>query len=580
MHPRPSPPRRDPWLRLTAGLLLLAYGVSLARGLLPWQPPQLFNHYHENLNALRLAKGALWAWLLYGLYLRLEGRWPQTRLRFAQGLALGLAGTVAVVLWEQLAFPGLTDFAAAYRVTGPFSQMHVGGADLDAYLILTLPFLLYLIFTAQGGAIRTAGVLLLATATYAIMVTYARIGQAAYASTLVLGLAALLLAYGRRRQALPLRAGLVAAVLMASALAVAWPVWQGAFSQQRLERAGADLEARLAHWRAVLAMRDADWATAAFGMGLGRYPQTHAWRATGPRAATYQWIREADNGYLRLGGGTPLYVEQIVPVRPGLEYRLALRLRSRQADAVLSLSLCEKWLLTSARCSFSRIPVSEPGRWQEAVLPLVSGQVGDSPWYAPRPVKISLYNSVAGTVVDVDEVSLRGPDGRELVVNGGFQAGMDRWFFSTDVHTPWRVDSLPVHLFFEQGWLGLAAFALFHVLALARAAAATWRGDAWAGALLASLLGLAILGSLTSLVDSPRLLLLILLLVGLAARQGARPRPGAFHRGMVLSPGPRGRNQGLKPRPEGSRTGQGSAPQAPGTHPCRGRASKSCSAWG
>ncbi len=100
------------------------------------------------------------------------------------------------------------------------------------------------------------------------------------------------------------------------------------------------------------------------------------------------------------------------------------------------------------------------------------------------------------------------------------------------------------------------------------------------GALLASLLGLAILGSLTSLVDSPRLLLLILLLVGLAARQGARPRPGAFRRGMVLSPGPRGRNQGLKPRPEGSRTGQGSAPQAPGTHPCRGRASKSCSAWG
>jgi VanZ family protein len=522
LPPLPRRRRADPLLNFALILLGLAYAVGLARGLLPLQVPDAnaWSHYYSDFNALRLAKGALWAFLLYGLLARLRALLPGADDRLALGMALGLAGTVAVVLWERLAFPGLLNFADVYRVTGPFSQMHTGGADLEAYLTLALPFLLYLMFTWRGWLAKTAGSLLLVAATYAMMVSYARIGYAAYAMAMLLTLALLWLARQRRAGGLSVRASVAMLTLAAVAVAVALPIWHGPFAQARLARSGADLDARIQHWQAALAMRDPGWATAAFGMGLGRYPQTHAWRAAGERAATYRLETEGGDRLLRLGAGSPLYVEHFVAVRPGQDYRLSLRLRSAQPAAALNLSLCEKWLLTSARCEFARVAVPTPGAWVPVEVHLHSGEVGNTPWYAPRPVKLSLYNLAVGTVIDVDGLSLRDEGGAELLANGDFSRGMDRWFFSVDNDLPWHIWSLPVHLLFEQGGLGLAAFAFFFALALVRSGRSAWRGDALAGALFASLAGFILLGSLDSLVDSPRMLMLGLLIAWLAARAG------------------------------------------------------------
>ena len=112
------------------------------------------------------------------------------------------------------------------------------------------------------------------------------------------------------------------------------------------------------------------------------------------------------------------------------------------------------------------------------------------------------------------------PDGREQLQKGDFSQGMDRWFFSVDNDKPWHIWSLPVQVLFDQGWLGLVTLALFVALGLWRAACNAWRGDAMAGALLASSAGFLVLGSLDSLVDSPRLLLLFLLLLWMCIRPG------------------------------------------------------------
>jgi VanZ family protein len=514
--------RPDPRLRLTLLLLGLAYAIGLARGLLPLQPldANTWSHYYSDLNALRVAKGALWAFLLMGLFNRLRHALPGTGLRLAQGMALGLAGTVAVVLWERAAFPGLFDFADVYRVTGPFSQMHTGGADLEAYLTLALPFLLYLMFTRRGWLIKAAGGALLLAATYAMMVTFARIGHAAYALTLLLTLSLLLLARLRRAEGPPHRPLIAVLAVGALAAAVAWPIWQGPFTQERLARSGADLQTRLAHWQAALIMRDPDWMTTAFGMGLGRYPQTHAWRSADIRAASHRLEQEGEETFLRLGAGSPLYVEQFVAVEPGQEYRLSLALRSAHEGAALGLSLCEKWLLTSARCEFLRLPVPATGAWTRLDVRIDSGEVGLNPWYAPRPVKLSLYNPVAGTVVDVDRLRLQTADGRDLLENGDFARGLDHWFFTVDNDLPWHIWSLPVTLLFDQGWLGLVAWASFLTLALGRSARAAWQGDPMAAALLAAVMGYLVLGSMDSLVDSPRILLLGLLIAWLAAQPG------------------------------------------------------------
>jgi hypothetical protein len=136
-----------------------------------------------------------------------------------------------------------------------------------------------------------------------------------------------------------------------------------------------------------------------------------------------------------------------------------------------------------------------------------------------RPVKLSLYNSLTGTVVDVDNVILRDMHGNNLVQNSNFSAGMHHWFFSTDNYLPWHVENLYLNVYFEQGWLGLILFLALIGYAITRWLSRVWKQDALSLALLASLAAFLAVGTLNSWADEPRLsfLFYLLLLTGLAA---------------------------------------------------------------
>ncbi len=521
LPPSPRQTKGDKPFCALAALLGLSYAIAAARGLWPWQMPEAdtFSHYYSPYNALRIAKGAIWAFLLYGLLGRMAAAGHDVRRLFAWGLVVGLAGTVAVIVWERLAFPGLFNFTDVYRVTGPFSQMHIGGADIETYLTLSAPFLVVLLFEKHRWTTRLIGTALLVGATYGVMVTFSRIGYAAYAIALALALALATAPAGNLKR-WPSQRGLAAAALAALALAVAFPILKGPFTQARLAQTGGDLGIRLAHWSDALRMRDPGWSTALFGMGLGRYPETHYWRSSENRAATYRLAAEGDNTFLRLGSGSPLYLEQFVAIRPQRGYTLSLNARSAQPGTHITVSLCEKWLLTSARCAFTSSLITGNGRWQPLQVLLSSADVGSGPWYRARPVKLSLFTASAQAVVDVDDLRLRDEAGGDLLRNGDFTQGLDRWFFSVDNDRPWHIWSLPLQVLFDQGWLGVIALALIVALGVWRTAGAAWRGDSMAGALLAASLGFLAISTLDSLVDSPRLLMLFLLLSGLGARTG------------------------------------------------------------
>jgi glycopeptide antibiotics resistance protein len=524
LPPAPRYSKRDLLFLFLAALLGLSYAIGTIRGLLPWQMPEAnaFTNYYSPNNALRIAKGALWAFLFYGLLGRLASAGQDVRRLFAQGMIAGLAGTIAMLAWERFAFPGLFNFTDVYRVTGPFSQMHTGGADIESYLTLSTPFLVVLLFERRNWVTRLAGTALLVGATYGVMVTFSRVGYAAYGVALALALLAATAKSGNRALTLPFKRGMLAFALAALALAVAVPILKGPFTQARMSRAGTDLGIRLAHWSDALQMRDPGWPTTLFGMGLGRYPETHYWRSQESRAATYRLGSETGNTFLRLGTGSPLYLEQFVAIKPQHDYTLSLNARSDQPHTQVTVSICEKWLLTSARCIFKSIDVTGNGRWQPVQAHMQSGEVGSGPWYAGRPVKLSIYNSHAHAVVDVDNVRLQAKDGGDLLVNGDFSRGLDRWFFTVDNDRPWHIWSLPIQVQFDQGWLGGAALTLFVAVGLWRAGRDAWRGDAMAGAMLASSIGFIVIGTLDSLVDSPRLLLLFLLLVWFCGRAGVR----------------------------------------------------------
>jgi hypothetical protein len=408
-------------------------------------------------------------------------------------MVTGLALTVAVIVWERATFGNLFDFTSDYRVTGPFSSMHMGGAYIECFLAIATPFLLLLVVQTQSRASRLAGSLLLLASTYALMVTFSRNGYAAFAVALTIFVLFAVFRAGERQ-----RRGILVAGLTGAMLVVAIPVLLGQFAQDRLATVGKDYAVRQAHWEDALNMRTPGLPTALFGMGLGRYPESHYLLSSeSAHAGTYQLKREAEKTFLRLGAGDPIYVEQVVSIEPRQNYVLKLDLRSSRPDGNLSFSLCEKWMLTSFKCVRRTLAAGNADLgWSRVEVPLTTGSLGDNPWYFSKPVKFALHN----------------PRGENLLLNGDFSDELDHWFFSADSHLQWHAKSLPVAVLFDLGWFGLIGLAVFALLAIRRAAGRAWRGDLYAAAALASFCGFLVVGLFDTLIDAPRFLFLLLLL--------------------------------------------------------------------
>ena len=496
---------------LASGMVALSFSMSAMRGLLPWQTPDAnaFTNYYSPFNALRIGKGALWAFLSYGLLRRFVAAEIDINRPLALGMVSGLTMTVAVILWERLTFVGMFDFAGDYRVTGPFSSMHTGGAYIECFLVIATPFLVLLVLQTRSLAISLGGVTLLLATTYALMVTFSRNGYLAFGVAVSITLFFSLFKSGRWQQH-----GLLVVVLSAAILAVAVPVFIGQFAQERIASVGKDYAVRDAHWKDALNFRKPDGITTLFGMGLGRYPESHYLLSREvSHAGTYQLKSEAGNTFLRLGAGDPIYVEQIVSIEPGQNYMLKFSVRASQPDEKITVSLCEKWLLTSFKC-IKRIVTArnQAGVWSSVETSLATDSLGDTPRFASKPVKFALHNPPDNSLIDISNVRLETEQGTNLLLNGDFSKELDHWFFSADRHLQWHAKSLPVAVLFDQGWFGLIALCLFSILAIKRAAGRAWRGDLHAAAVLAAFSGFLVVGLFDTLIDAPRFLFLFLLL--------------------------------------------------------------------
>jgi hypothetical protein len=250
-------------------------------------------------------------------------------------------------------------------------------------------------------------------------------------------------------------------------------------------------------------------------MGLGRYPETNYWRSTETsRSGTYRLDVEEGNPYLRLGSGNSLYVEQKVTLEPGQHYLLKLDVRAQVAGAQITVPICEKWMLTSFNCLWQTMDVGNAvGRWRSMELPVDAKALSVSPWYSQRPTKLSLYNPTPNSTIDIDNVRLESQSGANLLRNGDFAHGLDHWFFATDGHLQWHIKSLYYGVLFDQGWFGLLSALAMVLLAWVRAATNAIRGDLVAGASLAALSSFLVVGVFDTLLDTPRFVLLLLLLV-------------------------------------------------------------------
>lgn len=509
VQPRPWPHRV---FSVAVTLLWVSWGIAMTRGLWPLLSGEdnLLASSHSPLEAWQVGKGLLWALLLVPLLRRTPAASCEVAQdRFLKGVITGLIVVTWVVLWQRHIFVGLGDFENVFRVTGTFSSMHTGGAYIEAFIAFAFPVLAVSVLIERNRMLKLAGLFTAALTSYAMLVTFSRGGYAA----LIVGL--IVVAWGMLgSRGVELRhQGLAFAGLVAVAIIVAVPVLSGGFAQYRLARAAEDLAFRENHWVRALGLMDGGAATVLTGMGLGQYPTRYLFGVNaGKPPGTFSVLREGDNPYLRLGAGETVFLDQWVRVRPGERYTLSARVRQPQGEGSLTIPLCEKALLYSFACSWYQLDPETPGEgWSTMSVAVETGKLGRGGNWPYRPVKLSLHNSGSHQPIDVDEVSFKAADGRELLANGDFSAGVKRWLFVTDQDLAWHIHQQWVELYFTQGMLGILAM----VMLLFSVARVLWpavrAGNPQATALADALAAFLTVGLLGSTLDTARLSMLFYL---------------------------------------------------------------------
>lgn len=501
--------------RLLLTLFVLSVFISILVGIIPFGnlDHNAFASYYSSYNGLRAAKGFLFVVAFIPLLAHEWNEPARAAHRLTLGMTLGFTMEVLYVIWERITFSGLINFDTDYRITGTFHGMHTGGAYIEGYLVMALPFVVLWAWQRRCLMVTLTTIALYALGAYSVMVTFSRAGQAAFALVTVMLILGFLFFVMRGR--MRFLSSLSAMVLIAGiALVVAWPIFTGKFSQSRFATVERDIATRTDHWSDTLnIIRTKN--TLLFGSGLGTFPSAYFWHSTtSSRPSTYTFADEDGNTFLRLGSGESLYFEQIVAIEPRQQYKLRINLRSQMPEAALTVPLCEKALLYSFECSWSTIRLkTQPGKWAYHEIEMSTNSFNSVNKPFNRPVKLILYNGKPGTTVDIDNVSLIGADGNDLIRNGDFTDGMSHWFFSTDDHLSWHIKNLFLHVFFEQGWFGLFCFMILMGYVLVKLSKRVWQGDPLSTVLSTSLIAFITIGMVDSLIDEPRLAFLFYLLL-------------------------------------------------------------------
>jgi len=533
----------DRLTRTSLLLLTVSWMLALVRGLLDVGalPGHWFEGYEEPLNSLRIAKSFLLVLLLLPLLRRgLQTAPERFARRLAAGVATGLALVSLAVVWERAGYPGIFDFSTPYRATALFWEMHVGGAAVDGFLILSLPFSVYAALRAPNVWLWLLAAVLALLTGYACLTTFSRVVYGG--ATVVLSVLFALLsnwcwlspgcaqadAARRTRSASPgWRVWGNRVLLCVVALEVVVVVGLGDFMRQRLSSSEQDLGGRLQHWReAVSLLRDP--GEVLFGRGLGRFPASYSQTVVGREMpGRLRIVDGSAGGYLFVHGttGSPrhgaLELLQRVPLT-GDRLLLVMDVRTPE-DAILNVGVCRRHLLYDAECVRTRLQVAAGGdHWRRVVAPLATGELA-APWWQRVSGFFVLRLEGPAKAVDIDNVSLRDTAGDNLIDNGSFASGMAHWFFAgRHYFVPWHVDNLLLEVLIEQGALGLLLFMGLLVMAATNLVGGRGRGHWLAPYLLAALIAALAIGVFVSLLDMPRTAFLFFLFAGVALHLDGR----------------------------------------------------------
>ena len=495
----------------SGGVLLLLIGSYAIGTVVGLASPLGYNGHSDNPylrpdNALRLLKGLLEALALLPFMRHRHRKHADAPLWLGWGIAAGLAAVTVEIGIERALFVGLMDFTSDYRVVGPFTSMRIGGGHVGAYIAMALPFVLTLGLGRRRWLAWPLLFLIGLGGAYSLAVTFARTAYvAAMGSSGIVGFGMLLAA--RRRGLVSLALALIPLMLV---LGVIGAAASSAMMRQRFSTLAEDLLTREHNWKEGWSVRDADVLTNLFGMGLGTYQRTMLLRAPLDRPSDLSLNADGTGAYVSLHGLTPLYFGQKISVPADGSLRLTLRFRGDLPSAVIGFIMCDKVLLYSENCRGGQVRPSHPGDWEDAAATLDGTGLGQVTiaGFIRKPVELALYAPSLGSTIDFGRISLRDAAGNELLANGDFSHGLDRWLFTDDDHVSWRIKNQYIMQSFELGAFGLVSLLALCGLALAGGARATLRGDPM-GAIVAGAVGSFMISGVSDYVlEVPRIVAL------------------------------------------------------------------------
>lgn len=477
-----------------------------------------FGDYTSASNAWRIGKSSLFALLLAPLIISTSYRHRRQTLRyFERGMLAGLLLLCLAALWERAIFPGLLDFSEAYRTSALFWEMHVGGAAIDCYLVLALPFSIMAVERSRERSSWLAAAALLSAAMYVLLTTFSR---GAYLASFV-AIALLFWRFGVagrlfstqtlwRRKANIALAGLLA-------LECAAVIIGGSFLLERVHAGGRDLIGRIQHWHEGIGLLDgpSQWL---LGRGSGRFPGGYSDRYPSHTLPAAFSIRNSPghglygvvygpqhNGLYSGYFGAGQYLGAINDELLGIE----LDVRSTESLDFL-VRVCEKHLIEEGDCLWERYRLeSTDGSWQRVSLDL--HEEGFGPFIRPAWLIVSVLTP--GAPLEIDNFSLEGRDGPLRLRNPNFEEGQASWLLNgTHYFLPWHIDNLYLELLIDSGITGLGLFLAMLYALCRKAISKPFLYNSWSAYGFASVTGLLTSGIFVSVIDIPRVAFLFLMI--------------------------------------------------------------------
>ena len=543
-------------LLIAAVLFLYTLFVTL-NGLFPFDAGGLglFNDQLSSLNGLRQSKGFFAALILLPL-LWSEGR-NGTNIAhvFCIGMIVGSICAGATIVWERAIFTELWNFTDAYRVSGMFFGTLTGGAAVDAYLMLSAPFLGVLILYRPGYIKFMVACAVAVLAAYCVYVTYSRANYpATLAAILVFVLGAWLVSPWRiLRQRRFVVAGIVAFTLFSGA---AYHLLIGTTISKRFAQTMEDMQTRINHWshavRIVLAEPSGKWV----GAGRGTFPlKHHADRAAVDKSLVAPKLTRTNaERFLTLTPGADAgvtYVRQRLRASASNKYRLQLRVRGgKDTHEYLIIEFCERHVLKYLpECTWNQIEIPKNTTdWRVFDVDVKLGNLGKQTFGLTwrrfvtftRPLEIAILNRGIRQKIDIDNVSLVDSEGKQFLRNGSFDKGLDHWFISYGDHLRWHIKNVFVFTFFEGGFLGLTVLVMLMTVVTYKLKRRIVARDGFAVLYASALTGIVFVGLFDSLFDEPRIALLISLIIWLVfiPPPATTPSEGLSDRGKgpILKP--------------------------------------------